>query len=71
MLVTKSTGGETRDYLIIKGQSSKGEFKLYKEGEVFHFSLECFGKFDEDRYLQETFHDKDEVINYIENLMSE
>ena len=71
MLVTRSVNGEMRDSLIIKGQSSKGKFELCKEGEMFNFSIEYFGKFNEDRYRHEILNDKNETINCIENFMSE
>ena len=71
MLVTRSVNGEMRDFLIIKGQSSKGNFELCKEGEMFNFSIEYFRKFNEDRYRHEILNDKNETINCIENFMSE
>ena len=71
MLVTRSINGEMRDFLIIKGQSSNGKFELCKEGEMFNFSIEYFGKFNEDRYRHEILNDKNETINCIENFMSE
>ena len=71
MLVTRSINGEMRDSLIIKGQSSKGKFELCEEGEMFNFSIEYFGKFNEDRYCHEILNDKNETINCIENFMSE
>ena len=71
MLVTRSTNGEMRDFLIIKGQSSKGKFELCKDGEMFNFSIEYFFKTDEDRYHHELLNDENKAINYIENFMSE
>ena len=71
MSVTRRANGEMRDFLIIKGQSSKGKFELCEEGEIFNFSIEYFGEFNEDRYRHEILNDKNETINCIENFMSE
>ena len=71
MLVTRMKNGEKRDFLIIKGKSSKGKIELCKDGEKFHLSIEYFGKMSEDRHRHEILSDKNEAINYIENFMSE
>ena len=71
MLVTRSSSGETRNFLIIKGQSSKGKFELCKDGEIFILSVEYFCRTKEDRYRHENLKDKNEAINCIENFMSE
>ena len=71
MLVTRMKNGEMRDFLIIKGKSSKGKIELCKDGEKYHLSIEYFGKMNEDRHRHEILSDKNEAIYYIENFMSE
>ena len=71
MLITKSVNGETHDFLTIKGQSSKGKFELYKDGEKFNLFIVYFGKTNEDKYRREIIDDKMEAINCIQIFMSE
>ncbi len=69
MTVTRKINGEMLDILIIKGKSSKGKFELFKDGQVFVFSVECFSKLEGEKSYIAYPQNVNEAIEYIENFM--
>ena len=70
MKITKNEDGEMLDIFVIRGKSSKGKFELFKEGEIFNFSVEYFHKGEKERYAHEFPKDVNESISCIEKFMS-
>lgn len=66
--------GYTIDVPVIRGTAEGGRFDLYKEDEdsgLFVFSVEFYGKDDDDKYTHGHPYDADEAVKYIEDFMEE
>ena len=66
--------GSTIDVPVIRGTAEGGRFDLYKEDEdsgLFVFSVEFYGKDDDDKYTHGHPYDADEAVKYIEDFMAE
>lgn len=66
--------GYTIDVPVIRGTAEGGRFDLYKEDEdsgLFVFSVEFYGKDDDDKYTHGHPYDADEAVKYIEDFMAE
>lgn len=62
--------GYTIDVPVVRGKALDRRFDLYKEGDLFVFSVEFFHKNGEDRYSHGHPYDLDDAMKYIEKFMS-
>lgn len=62
--------GYTIDVPVIRGKAADRRFDLYKEGDLFVFSVEFFDKAGEERYSHSHPYDVNDAIDYIEKFMS-
>ncbi len=62
--------GYTIDVPVIRGKAPDRRFDLYKEDDLFVFSVEFFDKAGEEIYSHAHPYDVNDVIDYIEKFMS-
>ena len=62
--------GYTIDVPVIRGISSDRRFDLYKEEDLFVFSVEFFDKSGDEKYSHEHPYDTNDAVDYIEKFMS-
>ncbi len=62
--------GYTIDVPVIRGKSDDGRFDLYKEGDMFVFSVEFYNKTGEEKYSHGHPYNVNDAIKYIEKFMS-
>lgn len=62
--------GYTIDVPVIRGISSDRRFDLYKEDDMFVFTVEFFEKTGEEKYSHVHPYDVNDAINHIEKFMS-
>ena len=63
--------GYTIDVPVIRGISVDRRFDLYKEDDLFVFSVEFFDKSGEDKYSHSHPYDVNDAIKHIEKFMLE
>ena len=63
--------GYTIDVPVIRGTSANGRFDLYKDGDLFVFSVAFFDKTGEEKYSHTHPYDVADAIQHIEDFMSE
>ena len=61
--------GYTIDVPVIRGTATGRRFDLYKEGDLFVFSVHLFDKADEDKYSHAHPYDANHAMKYIEDFM--
>ncbi len=62
--------GYTIDVPVIRGIGSDRRFDLYKEGDMFVFSVVFFLKDGKDKYSHGHPYDIDDAVDYIDTFMS-
>ena len=63
--------GYTIDVPLVRGETVDKRFDLYKEDDLFVFSVEFFNKIGEEKYTHGHPYDTQDAIKYIEQFMSE
>ena len=63
--------GYTIDVPVIRGTSANARFDLYKDGDLFVFSVAFFDKTGEEKYSHTHPYDVADAIQHIEDFMSE